>query len=247
MTTSGTTKEWTEEALRDSGILATASRFDLWKRFVQKSDARVLAEIGILRGEFTASILQECDRISRYYMIDPWRHLDDWNKPANTSDDKFNHHYAEALDKTAPWQEKRVVLRGTTTEVIGQIPDGSLDFLYIDGDHTLRGIAIDLIAAYDKVRMGGWIAGDDFSASIWQHGQSYEPTMVFPLAVHFAEGMGQRIFALPHNQFLISKRANQGFGFVDLVGLYSNLDLNHQLQSERVQARRGTALRRWLR
>ena len=32
------------------------------------------------------------------------------------------------------------MLRGTTTEVIDRVPDRSVDFAYIDGDHTLRGI-----------------------------------------------------------------------------------------------------------
>jgi hypothetical protein len=35
-------------------------------------------------------------------------------------------------------------LRGKTTEVIDKIPDASLDIVYIDGDHMLRGITIDL-------------------------------------------------------------------------------------------------------
>ncbi|MEO0338135.1 MAG: riboflavin synthase, partial [Bacteroidota bacterium] len=51
----------------------------------------------------------------------------------------------ETLDKTNFAKEKRIILRGKTTEVINKIKDNSLDFVYIDGDHTLRGITIDLI------------------------------------------------------------------------------------------------------
>ena len=87
----------------------------------------------------------------------------------NKSDDIFAGFYRETMERTSEYEAKRVVLRGTTTEVIDEIPDGSLDFAYVDGDHTLRGITIDLVSVFPKIREGGWIGGDDFSPSIWQH------------------------------------------------------------------------------
>jgi hypothetical protein len=218
-----------EEALRGILVSPGGSRIDLWQRFIEIGGVRHAAEIGVLRGDFAASILGQCQGIARYYMVDPWRSLEDWNKPANVSDDKFERFFAEAMEKTAPWESKRVVLQGTTVEVIDRIPDGSLDFVYIDGDHTLRGIAIDLINCHRKVRVGGWIAGDDFSRSIWQHPPSFEPTLVFPFAVYFAEAVGEPIYALPHDQFLIEKRSGDGFEFHDLTGRYDDLSLRNQL------------------
>jgi len=174
-------------------------------------------------------MLDDCPAIETYYMVDPWRNLEDWNKPANTSDDAFERFFREAMDRTSAHEGKRVVLRGTTTEVIDQVPDGSLDFTYVDGDHTLRGITIDLIRTFPKVRQGGWIGGDDFTPSIWQHGDPYEPTLVFPLAVHFAEAVGARIYALPHRQFLIEKTADGDHAFTDLTGRYGDTGLRRQM------------------
>ena len=82
---------------------------------------------------------------------------------------------------------------------------------------------------FPKVREGGWIGGDDFSPTIWQHSDEYEPTLVFPLAVHFAEGVGARIYGLPHKQFLIEKRADSVHAFEDLTGRYGDLELKRQL------------------
>jgi hypothetical protein len=79
------------------------------------------------------------------------------------------------------------------------------------------------------VREGGWLGGDDFSPSIWQHSEQYEPTLVFPLAVHFAEAVNARIYALPYKQFLIEKAADSGHAFVDLTGRYGDLELKRQL------------------
>jgi hypothetical protein len=207
----------------------TANRVELWTRFVAASGAASLAEIGVYRGQFAEKLLAGAPDIARYYLIDPWRHLDDWNKPANKSDDVFEGFYREAMERTSAHEAKRVVLRGTTTEVIDQIPDGSLDFAYVDGDHTLRGITIDLISVFPKIRAGGWIGGDDFSPSIWQHSAEFEPTLVFPLAVHFAEAVGARIYGLAFKQFLIEKAPGGRFEFVDLTGRYGNLELGRQL------------------
>ena len=208
---------------------AAANRVELWTRFVAESGVGSLAEIGVYRGQFAAKLLDECPGISTYYMIDPWRNLADWNKPANKSDDVFEGFYREAMERTSEHEAKRVVLRGTTTEVINQIPDGSLDFAYVDGDHTLRGITIDLISVFPKIREGGWIGGDDFSPSIWQHSAEFEPTLVFPLAVHFAEAVGARIYGLPFKQFLIEKAPGGTHEFIDLTGRYADLELGRQL------------------
>jgi hypothetical protein len=201
---------------------------EFWPRFVNDTGATAVAEIGVYRGEFAARLLAECDHITSYYMIDPWRHLADWNKPANKPDDVFERYFRESMQKTSAWADKRIVLRGTTTDVIDHVPDGTLDFVYVDGDHTLRGITIDLVKVFPKVRASGWIGGDDFSPSIWQHSEAYEPTLVCPFAIYFAEAVGARIYALPHKQFLIEK-TGAGYELVDLTGRYGALDLRSQL------------------
>lgn len=206
-------------------------RMQLWASFLQLSNARTVAEVGVYRGAFAAHMLSECPALESYHMVDPWRHLEDWNKPANRDNDVFDSIFAEAMQRTSEHEAKRVVLRGTTIEVIDTIADGSLDFAYVDGDHTLRGITVDLICTYPKIRDGGWVGGDDFAPSIWQHGPRYEPTLVFPFAVHFAEAVGARIYGLPHNQYLIEKHAVRQFEFVDLTGKYAGRDLLGQVAS----------------
>lgn len=208
---------------------APVDRQTFWTSFLTLSGRSVIAEVGVYRGDFAARVLDECDAVERYYMVDPWRHLDDWNKPANKSNDIFERYYQEVLDKTAAHEAKRVLLRGRTLEVADQIGDGELDFVYIDGDHTLRGITTDLQKMYPKVRDGGFIGGDDFCRSMFQHSEEFEPTLVFPYAVYFAEAVGARIYALPHRQFLIHKRAGSGHSFIDLTGRYQDTTIKAQL------------------
>lgn len=223
------------------------SRVDLWTHFISACGAQSVAEVGVWRGEFAAELLAACSTIATYYMIDPWRHLDDWNKPANVASQAFEAIHLEAMARTDFASARRRVLRGTTLEVVDAIEDGALDFAYIDGDHTLKGISTDLISLMPKIRAGGFIGGDDFCPSIWQHGSEFEPTLVFPFAVHFALAIRASIFALPFNQFLIAlpsvPRAGVGT-FVDLTGHYGSLDLLRQLPAQRESV--GRRLRRAL-
>ena len=230
-----------EQGIRELAANA-ASRHDFWVSFIDATNAATVAEVGVYRGDFAARLLGACPSISRYYLIDPWRHLDDWNKPANKTDDTFEAFYREMLDKTAAHADKRAVLRGRTADVVDRIADGELDFAYVDGDHTLRGITIDLLKVYPKVREGGWIGGDDFCRSIFQHSEKYEPTLVFPYAVYFAEAMGARILALPHKQFLMEKITGGDHEFVDIVGRYRATTLKAQLDARRRKDRRQAAV-----
>lgn len=221
------------EMVRDC-LSQSPSRVEFWTRFLQAANIVRVAEIGVFRGDFASALLTHCPAIQHYYLLDPWRHLDDWNKPANRDDDTFHQFYQETLQKVDFAKHKTIVLRGTTTEVIDRIPDGDLDFLYIDGDHTLRGITIDLIKGFAKVRPGGWIGGDDLSATIWQHHAGFEPSLVFPFVIYFAEAVGARVYALPHKQFLLAKLECPSFEFCDLAGAYHDTSLRSQFSIGRL-------------
>jgi hypothetical protein len=224
----------TSEQIIKECVAQSRSRGDLWIHFLQLTKAKRMVEVGVYKGDFASKLLKECDSIEKYYMIDPWRHLDNWNKPANQNDDVFEQFLSETKSKTDFAAGKRIILRGKTTEIVEKIPDGELDFAYIDGDHTLKGIAIDLIRIFPKIRVGGWIGGDDFSRTVWQHSTTFEPTLVFPFAVYFAEAVGAPIYALPNNQFLLEKVDVQGPTFIDLTGRYDDVSLRGQFHPDEV-------------
>ena len=215
-------------------VSSSHSRLELWSEFIRGAQVERMAEVGVYQGDFAASVLEHCESVTRYYLIDPWRHLDDWNKPMNQDDQVFERFFEAAKAKTDFAGTRRVFLRGKTTEVIDQIADDELDFAYIDGDHTLKGITVDLIRVYPKVRMGGFIGGDDFSRTMWQHKTNFEPTLVFPFAVYFAEAVGATIYALPYMQFCLQKTSEPQFSFVDLTGQYDELGLRNQLAPEKL-------------
>lgn len=217
-------------------------RYSLWKTILNTLEAETVLEVGVWKGEFSASILMRCPSIKRYFMLDPWRPLQQWNKPLNVESSVFDDALSAALAATRFAREKVVILRGTTIESIHDIADRSLDFAYIDGDHTLRGITHDLINVFPKLKDGGILGGDDFVPSIWQHASRYEPTFVFPFAVYFAEAHSLPIYALPHNQFLIHKTSEAGYEFTDFMGTYRSHEIRSQLGLVQMIGRRAREL-----
>jgi predicted O-methyltransferase YrrM len=207
-----------------------ARRDALWTTIINTTNTQSVLELGVWKGQFAEHLLRECPGIAHYVMLDPWRHLDGWNKPANVDEDTFAAHFAEAMARTEFASAKRRVLRGTTLERIDDIPDGSLDLVYVDGDHTLRGISIDLIRSWPKVKPGGILGGDDYTQSIWQHPDTFEPTLVCPFAAYFAESQGAAIAILPFNQFAIFKQAKpeNAFRVIDVTGRYGPRTLRQQ-------------------
>lgn len=210
------------------------SRNEFWINFICHYKLKNICEIGVSEGAFAKHLLHNCSSIQKYYLIDPWKHLLDWNKPANRSNSSFSASYKKTLKNTDFAKNKRVVLKGRTTEVLHKIPDNSLDFVYVDGDHTLRGITIDLIQAYPKVKEGGFIGGDDLFPSIWVHPIKFEPTLVFPFVVHFAEAVSAKIYLLPHQQYLICKETRGTFEVVDLTGKYTDYSIKSQFSFSKV-------------
>jgi 8-oxo-dGTP pyrophosphatase MutT (NUDIX family) len=230
---------------------AAADRPALWRQIASAMGAETVAEVGVWKGEFAADLLRSCPTIRAYYMLDPWRHLSGWNKPFNVPDEHFEAVRREAMERTAFAGDRRHVLRGTTVEVAGDLPDRSLDLCYIDGDHTLRGIVIDLIRLFPKVRDGGVLAGDDFAPSAWQHDPRFEPTLVFPAALYFAEATGSLVYGLPHDQFaIVVDRSRDSSEFRDLTRRYSEPTLAAALRGRRaglLERTIGKLARRWSR
>lgn len=181
-------------------------RLPLWKTILKNQGKKlVIAEIGVWQGSFCKFLLKECPNIEKYYLIDPWRHLDSWNKPLNVENQKFDKIYNKLMKELESYSDKVVILRGTTEEIISKIKDESLDFVYIDGDHTLNGITTDLNLMYPKMKMGSLIAGDDFVSNYNQHGSNFSLTMVKPVVTKFCQDRKLTLFS-NHNQFLFIKK-----------------------------------------
>jgi hypothetical protein len=88
----------TEQIIRES--IKQLNRIDLWIHFLQATKVKNIVELGVYRGDFASQLLGRCALLEKYYMLDPWRHLDNWNKPANQANDMFENFLSETKAKT---------------------------------------------------------------------------------------------------------------------------------------------------
>jgi predicted O-methyltransferase YrrM len=114
--------------------------------------ARTIVEIGVRRGRLSI-LLAEVPTLDRLYLVDVWM-----PERVNTQNPEKN------FRSVSRWARKRgdvEVLRMRSDEAVNQFKDGSIDFLYIDGDHSYHGVTSDIKNYRRKVR--GTIAGDDYN------------------------------------------------------------------------------------
>jgi hypothetical protein len=116
------------------------------------------AEVGVLAGDYSEFLLDTIPGL-RLMCIDPWVAFESQGQIA--SQDKMDHYRRRA---TARLSGRTVdILAMKSGEAAAQIDGGSLDFVYIDGNHEFDHVMTDLIAFAPKVRVGGIVAGHDFA------------------------------------------------------------------------------------
>jgi hypothetical protein len=131
-------------------------RNDLPKLFADLG-YRVGAEIGVFRGNFSARLLAANQGLS-LVCVDPWAPFPDYGD--YTRPELFEDAFRETMRVLAPFNA--TILRATSTKAAESITDHSLDFVYIDGNHSLWHVINDLTLWSKKVRIGGIIAGHDY-------------------------------------------------------------------------------------
>ena len=125
-----------------------------------------VAEIGTFRGDFSEAILKTVQP-ERLHLIDPWRHQDQPDYQSDVSnlsdrghEDNLAHVRTRFADAIA--DGKIILHREFSPDAASAFADGSLDWVYIDGMHTLDAVRADLRVWKPKLREGGLILGHDY-------------------------------------------------------------------------------------
>jgi len=131
------------------------TRVDLAKYFGELG-FKVGAEIGVCKGKMSRVFCWYVPEL-KLYSIDPW--ISDPNDPYDYANDHENN-YAHALKILKPFNV--TILRKESMDALSNIEDESLDFVYIDGNHSFDYVVEDIIRWTKKVRKGGIISGHDY-------------------------------------------------------------------------------------
>jgi hypothetical protein len=127
------------------------------------------AEIGVFCGEMSRKLLGLRPDLT-LYMIDSWAPADPTGHYAESGDyhaDKSQAHHdgcaRRAAENVAFAGDRAIILRNSSVDAAAQIPDGTLDFVFIDADHSYEGCRADIDAWMPKLKPGGLLSGHDYS------------------------------------------------------------------------------------
>jgi hypothetical protein len=171
----------------------------------------VVAEIGVDLGDFSVKILK-VNRPRALHLIDPWaaeggeygqfagagRASAAGAARALKAPERYDFVRQRLAREIASGQA--IIHRGDSRVVAATFADASLDWVYIDGNHSYEYVKADLEGYFPKVRPGGYIVCDDYHyAGFWNDG------VTRAVDEFVAAGAVQPIFKR-RSQFVMRKR-----------------------------------------
>ncbi len=132
------------------------SRNDL-PEFFKELGLKRGVEIGVYKGEYSEVIAKSGLEL---YSVDPWRLYKDYGNSRGQK--RLDEQYRQASERLSSYPNAHII-RKTSMEALDDFPDGSLDFVYIDGNHQFAYVAEDVYHWAIKVRQGGIISGHDYA------------------------------------------------------------------------------------
>jgi hypothetical protein len=166
-------------------------RLNLLANYLKPGD--VGAELGVFKGSFSEYLL--ATQPAKLYLVDPWyRAGSEWRWAQG---DKST---VNALIKILTTCKEEIVdgivepRVEFSQEFLASLPDRFLDWVYIDTTHTYEQTKLEVSLALSKVKIGGYIIGDDYAshADAYHKGvylavQEYVKNGVFDLVIDGAE------------------------------------------------------------
>ena len=97
--------------------------------------------------------------------MDVWSQQENYDDIANKSNEEQEAILSEAHGRLDKFKERGTeveFMRMLTSEAAAQIPDNSLDFVYVDARHDYCGVKEDMELYWPKLKEGGILAGHDY-------------------------------------------------------------------------------------
>ena len=132
------------------------NRLDLAQYF-NELGYKVGAEIGVFGGHYSEILCKAIPGL-KLYCIDPWEGYKGYRD--HKFESSFNRALAEAHEKLDQYDCE--FIQKFSLEAVGGFEDGSLDFVYIDGNHRYDYVRDDINVWAPRVKSGGIVAGDDY-------------------------------------------------------------------------------------
>lgn len=119
---------------------------------------KIGVEIGVAAGKYGA-VLASANPQMKFYGVDPWQPYEEGID--YLSQETFEKLFAQFQEVIAPYSNYEAI-KELSMDAAKKFDDGSLDFVYIDADHSEPYITEDITEWYKKLKVGGILSGHDY-------------------------------------------------------------------------------------
>ena len=130
-------------------LIPNYGREDLVKLFSELGFT-IGVEVGTEKGIFARKILDANPNL-KLFCVDPWLKTEDYLEERRNGLHERN--YKQALERTTGFD--CTLIKKPSMEAVKDFANNSLDFVYIDGDHSLPAVINDIHQWIKKVKVGG--------------------------------------------------------------------------------------------
>ena len=133
-----------------------ATRLELARMF-HDLGLKVGVEIGVESGAYSEILCRENPGV-KHFAIDPWKVYRGYRDHVDQK--KIDGFYEIAKKRLEPYGA--VLVRKFSLDAVKDFANGSLDYVYVDGNHNFQNCTNDIVEWSKKLRYGGILAGHDF-------------------------------------------------------------------------------------
>lgn len=144
-------------------------RWDILVELLKNVPHKIGAEIGVFEGDTTIRLLSKLPNLERLICVDPFEHYPEHTKTLNPNkakfhDADFNKVFKTFSDRVKQYGEGKDVQIYTmySVEASNKIADRSLDFAFIDANHSYNYVYMDIMSWLPKIKIGGLLTGHDY-------------------------------------------------------------------------------------
>lgn len=120
-------------------------------------------EVGVCNGVTSELYAQEIPNIKKMYAVDNYPAFVDWDG-TRVTEERQAETMRRCKERLAKYPNVEFVYK-TSVEFGESLEDESIDFVFIDGDHSYEATLKDIQTYWPKVKKGGVFAGHDLNLS----------------------------------------------------------------------------------
>ncbi len=145
---------------------------DLYNYVIDKlSDNAHVVEVGAYKGRSTAylaTLIFNSGKKIKFDVVDTWDGTDGTTRPA-WSDYQHNHGdiFNQFKNNLAPVIDIINPIKMLSFDACSNYEDKSLDFVFIDANHSYEGVKKDILGYLPKMKSGSIFAGHDYNPISW--------------------------------------------------------------------------------